>query len=103
MGECFFKLAAYYVLDFNHDITSTLLQPLQLALSSGGSERAFLRAQSALELSPAPSIALTLDFSNAFNTLSRSIILSNLFSRSSLCLLAHLLLGLLFSFSSPRP
>ena len=85
MGECLVKLAAHYALHLVRPQLSSLLSPIQLGLSPGSTEHALLLTQSALELSPSPdTVVLKVDFSNAFNTLSRHSILTQLFARSSL-------------------
>ena len=70
---------------------AALLEPIQLAQSHGGCERALHFLQATLECKSEDSI-LSVDFSNAFNTLRRDVLLSRTFSEpqlSPLWRLAH--------------
>jgi hypothetical protein len=62
----------------------TLLEPIQLAQSAGGCERAIHILQAALEYKSDDSVVLSVDFSNAFNTLRRDVMLSRTFSEQQL-------------------
>ena len=84
MGEAFYKLAGHYGLYLVNPKLIALLEPVQLAHSPGGPERAVHLLQSRLELGPRDSILLKVDFTNAFNTLHRSLILRELYARKDL-------------------
>ena len=84
MGEAFYKLAGHYGLYLVNSKLVPLLEPIQLAHSPGGPERAVHLLQSRLELGSPNSILLKVDFTNAFNTLHRSVILRELFARKEL-------------------
>ena len=61
-----------------------LLEPIQLAQSAGGCERAIHILQAALEYKSDDSVVLSVDFSNAFNTLRRDVMLSRTFLEQQL-------------------
>ena len=92
IGEVFYRLACHYVLHLVQSSVPALLEPIQLAQSPGGCERAVHFLQAALECKDADSVILSVDFSNAFNTLRREFMLSRTFSvpqLSPLWRLAH--------------
>jgi hypothetical protein len=71
---------------------AALLEPIQLAQSHRGCERAIHILQAALECKSDDFVILSVDFSNAFNTLRRDVMLSRTFSEphlSPLWRLAH--------------
>ena len=61
-----------------------LLEPIQFSFSRGGCERAVHLLQAALELDSTDSVLLSVDFSNAFNTLRRDVLLSRTFDEARL-------------------
>src|ERR1700761_7256623 len=83
MGESFYKLASLYSLSLVRLEIPPLLEPIQFALSPGGSESALHVLQAALDLHP-DWVMISCDISNAFNTRSRSQILEKLFDTDSL-------------------
>ena len=92
IGEVFYRLACHYVLHLVQPSVPLLLEPIQLAQSQGGCERAVHLLQAALECKDEDSVILSVDFSNAFNTLRRDVMLSRTFSvpqLSPLWRLAH--------------
>jgi hypothetical protein len=84
MGEVFYKLAGLYSLELVSPHFSPIFEPLQFALSRGGSARALHILQSAIESGGPGVVALKLDFRNAFNSLKRSVILASLFTNNLL-------------------
>jgi len=77
--EVFYRLACHYVLHLVQPSVPALLEPIQLAQSAGGCERAIHILQAALEYKSDNSVVLSVDFSNAFNTLRRDVMLSRTF------------------------
>ena len=63
---------------------AALLEPIQLAQSRGGCERAIHLLQASLECKSEDSAILSVDFSNAFNTLRRDVMLQRTFSEPQL-------------------
>ncbi len=80
IGEVFYRLACHYVLRMVRPIVPSLLEPIQLAHSPGGTERALHILQAALEKESDDSALLSIDFAHAFNSLRRDILLSRTFS-----------------------
>jgi hypothetical protein len=80
IGEIFYRLACHYVLRMVRPVVSSILEPIQLAHSPGGSERALHILQAALEKESEDSALLSIDFAHAFNSLRRDILLSRTFS-----------------------
>ena len=96
LGEAFYKLTGHYGLYLVNAKLIHLLEPIQLAHSPGGPERAAHLLQSRLELGTPGSILLKADFENAFNKLHRSVMLRELFARkdlNTLWRLAHCVYG----------
>ena len=87
-------MACHYVLHLVQPSATALLEPLQLAHSRGGCERAVHILQAALECMLDDRVFLSLDFSNAFNTLRRDVMLSRAFSEPAVSHLAACSLGL---------
>ena len=83
MGEAFYKIASLYVLSLVRDDIPSILEPIQLGLSPGGSEAAHHVLQAAVDLH-LDWVVISTDISNAFNTRSRSQILSTLFKEVKL-------------------
>ena len=83
MGECFYKLACLYGLSFVRADIASILEPIQLALSPGGSESVVHMLQAALDMHP-DWIVISSDIRNAFNTRKRAHILSSLFQEAKL-------------------
>ena len=83
MGECFYKLACLYALSLVRPDIPPLLEPIQFALSPGGSESAVHVLQAAVELHP-DWIILAADLTNAFNSRSRPQVLEALFGEEDL-------------------
>src|ERR1700722_12085306 len=86
--EVFYRLACHYVLHLVQPSVPALLEPIQLAQSTGGCERAIHILQAALEYKSDDSVVLSVDFSNAFNTLRRDVMLSHLFGETAVPSLA---------------
>jgi len=84
MGETFSKLAGLYCLSLipSKDIRA-ILEPIQFALSPGGSETAVHVLNAALDLH-SDWVVLSADITNAFNCRKRSQILASLFREASL-------------------
>ena len=80
IGEVF----CHYVLHLVQPSVPALLEPIQLAQSAGGCERAIHILQAALEYKSDDSVVLSVDFSNAFNTLRRDVMLSRTFLEQQL-------------------
>src|ERR1700734_3793771 len=78
-----FIVSCHYVLHLVQPFVPALLEPIQLAQSAGGCERAIHILQAALEYKSDDSVVLSVDFSNAFNTLRRDVMLSRTFWSSS--------------------
>jgi hypothetical protein len=74
MGECFYKLACLYTLSLVRPDIPSILEPIQLALSPGGSEAAHHILQAAVDLHP-DWVVISTDLANAFNTRNRAQIL----------------------------
>jgi hypothetical protein len=83
MGEVFCKLAGLYCLSLVRLDIPAILEPIQFALSPGGSESAVHVLQAALELHP-DWVVISADITNAFNCRKRSQILASLFNEPSL-------------------
>ena len=82
MGECFYKLACLYILSLVRPDIPSILEPIQLALSPGGSEAAHHILQAAVDLHP-DWVVISTDLTNAFNTRNRAQILEHLYRRRS--------------------
>ena len=98
MAEPIVKLALHYASSRTNDAIVDVLGHMQLGV--GGSERALHRAQCLLEAGSPNTVAVLVDFENAFNNMFRDVALSELFSHDSLRPLwssAH------FAYSSPTP
>ena len=91
-SECFYKLACLYALSLVRSDIASILEPIQLALSPGGSEAVVHMLQAALDLHP-DWIIISSDIKNAFNTRKRSHILSSLFQEAKLAPLWRLPIG----------
>ena len=83
MGECFYKLACLYILSLVRPEIPAILEPIQLALSPGGSEAAHHILQAAVDLHPGWVVVST-DLTNAFNTRNRAQILESLYKEEKL-------------------
>ena len=83
MGECFYKMACLYALSLVRADIPSILEPIQLALSPGGSESVVHLLQAAIDLHP-EWIVISTDISNAFNSRKRSHILGALFQENKL-------------------
>ena len=84
MGEPFYKLAGHYALYLVKDKLAKHLEPIQLAHSPGGPERAVHLIQGRLELGGASTILLKTDFDNAYNRVHRSLCLRELYAKEDL-------------------
>ena len=84
MGEPIYKLAGQYALYLVRQELPPLVEPIQLSLSPGGSERAAHVLQAAIETGGHDSIVVKTDFRNAFNTIKRSSLLGEMFKAPSL-------------------
>ena len=84
IGDVFYRLACHYVLHLVQPSAAALLEPIQLAQSRGGCERAIHLLQATLECKSEDSAILSVDFSNAFNTLRRDVMLQRTFSEPQL-------------------
>ena len=91
-------MAYHYVLHLVQPSVAALLEPIQLAQSRGGCERALHFLQATLECKSEDSAILSVDFSNAFNTVRRDVMLKRAFSATAVSPLAFSSLGLSFSF-----
>src|ERR1700712_5334131 len=83
MGEAFCKLAGLYCLSLVRTDIPAILEPIQFALSPGGSETAVHVLNAALDLHP-DWVVISADLTNAFNCRKRSDILKCLFAEKSL-------------------
>ena len=83
MGEAFYKLAGLYSLSLVRSDIPSIMEPIQFALSSGGSESALHILQSAIDAHP-DWVVISADITNAFNSRKRSDILASLFNEPSL-------------------
>ena len=83
MGEYFYKLASLYALSLVRLDIPSILEPIQLALSPGGSEAAHHILQASLDLHP-DWVTVSMDLSNAFNSRDRSQILEALYKEEKL-------------------
>jgi len=84
MGEPVYKLAGQYALYLVRQELAPLVEPIQLSLSPGGSERAVHVLQAAIETGGHDSIIVKTDFRNAFNTIKRATLLGEMFKAPSL-------------------
>jgi hypothetical protein len=83
MGETFYKLAGLYSLSLVRSDIPAIMEPIQFALSSGGSESALHILQAAIDAHP-DWVVISADLSNAFNSRKRSQILASLFNEPTL-------------------
>ncbi len=81
MREAFYKLAGHYCLSLVSDDLPPLFEPLQLAFSRGGTERAAHLLQARLELGGPDTVLIKTDVRNAFNEIHRSHFMSKLFTK----------------------
>ena len=98
IGDVFYRLACHYVLQLVQPSAAALLEPIQLAQSRGGCERAIHLLRASLECKSEDSAILSVDFSNAFNTLRRDVMLQRTFSEPQLSPLWRLVHSLGLSF-----
>ena len=99
MGEAFYKLAGLYCLSLVRSDAPGIFEPIQFALSQGGSESALQVLQATLDLHP-DWVVICADITNAFNSRKRADILDCLFHEpalSPLYRLAH------WSYSNSSP
>jgi Reverse transcriptase (RNA-dependent DNA polymerase) len=82
IGEVFYRLAAVLALSKTvHASAKTIFPAIQYGVSKpGGPERAFHMIQASLDSMGDNAIACSIDFANAFNTRSRSVIAHRLYS-----------------------
>ena len=78
MGETIYKLAGQYALHLIRPEIASFLEPVQMALSPGGPEKAAHVIQAAIETADPESVVVKTDFKNAFNSIFRRIILDEL-------------------------
>ena len=86
MGEPLYKLAGQYALHLIRPEIPSLLEPIQMALSPGGPEKAAHVIQAAIESASPHSVVVKTDFRNAFNSIHRRVILDELFRVPTLSL-----------------
>jgi hypothetical protein len=85
MAEPFLKLAISYAASRTNNAIATVLGKTQLGVGvPGGCERAIQRVQCLLEAGTQDTIALLVDFKNAFNNARRDVFLNELFRHESL-------------------
>jgi len=85
IGEVFYRIAAYRGQLYVQHVIKDLLQPIQLGVAtSGGCEAVVHNLQHALEQETQPVAALAIDFRNAFNSVSRKVMLETLYSHPRL-------------------
>ena len=83
-GRAGYKLAGQYALYLVRPELAPLVEPIQLSLSPGGSERAVHVLQAAMETGGPDSFVVKTDFRNAFNTIKRATLLEEMFKAPSL-------------------
>ena len=97
VGELFLKLAAKYCLNLDKHELPGIFEPIQLAFSPAGSERAMQTIQAHIEADPDDYITLHIDCSNAYNLLDRAAMLTSVYSDQHL---SHTWKVFAFSYSS---
>jgi hypothetical protein len=97
IGELFLKIAAKYCLNLDKHELPGIFEPVQLATSPAGPERAMQTIQAHIEAHPEEHITLHIDCTNAYNSLERAAMLTSVFSDSRL---AHTWKVFAFSYSS---
>lgn len=85
VSEPFYALAGSYLHTQHGDELADTFEPLQLGVGArGGTERAVHRIQNGLELAQDEAVYLALDSANAFNSVSRAALFTELFKHEQL-------------------
>ena len=79
VGEFFLKVAAKYCLNLDKHELPGIFEPIQLATSPAGPERAIQTIQAHIEAHPEEHITLHIDCANAYNSLERKAMLTSVF------------------------
>lgn len=98
LGEFFVKAACRYVLNTISPDLPGMFEPVQLAFSPAGCERAIQRTQAVIEQNPSAHITIHVDSLNAYNSVDRAMMLDSVYSDP---LLAPLHRAFAFCYSSP--